>query len=442
MGEVLGGGGEHHGTVPLFVAALLRPAVYTRWLHLAMGGVFAGACVMVVPGFDESLPRTLLFCLISPLPLLALAATVPGTRHAEGAQARWLLKPRDGAEISLAPSRSLYDRRRTGLWLVFRVWLGVAVLALTANGFTLAAQIGFAPFRQGPLQVAGIRVLDSDRLLLGPLLAPPLILALMWTIVAAGALQVRAARALLGPSPAERLAEVEHRAEQLLERNRLAAELHDSIGHALTLTILQAGAARELTATDPAFVHRALTVIEETGRRAMDDLERTLGLLRDVPVGPRARPTLAELDTLLDSARTAGTPILVDVSPRTDDIPGVVSREAYRILQEAVTNALRHAPGRTVAIDVAVDDACLELRVVNPLSARSASPPRQDGKGLRGARERAVLLGGEFSAKPQDDHWIVEARLPLGMGFGLQAVRRDLAGSSYDNSTVTADGRS
>ncbi|MEX5632402.1 sensor histidine kinase [Parafrankia sp. FMc2] len=428
--------------MPIFVAALLRPAVYTRWLHLAMGGVFAGSCVMVVPGFDESLPRTLLFCLISPLPLLVLAAIVPGTRHAEGAQARWLLKPHDGTEISLAPSRSLYDQRRTGLWLVFRVWLGVAVLALTANGFALAVQFGFAPFRQGPLQAAGIRVLDSDRLFLGPLLAPPLVLALMGTIVAAGELQARAARALLGPSPAERLAEVEHRAEQLLERNRLAAELHDSIGHALTLTILQAGAAKQLASTDPAFVHRALTVIEETGRRAMDDLERTVGLLRDAPAGPRARPTLAGLDTLLDGARTAGTPILADVSPRIDDIPGIVSREAYRILQEAVTNALRHAPGNTMTIDVVVDDSCLEMRVVNPLPAGSISPPRQDGKGLRGARERAVLLGGEFSAKPRDDHWIVEARLPLGMGSGPQAMRRGLAGSSYENGVITADGRS
>ncbi|WP_018635741.1 sensor histidine kinase [Parafrankia elaeagni] len=426
--------------MPISVAALLRPAVYTRWLHLAMGGVFAGSCVMVVPGFDESLPRTLLFCLISPLPLLALAAIVPGTRHAEGAQARWLLKPRDGAEISVAPSRSLDDRWRTWLWLVFRVWLGVAVLALTANGLTLALQFGFAPFRQGSLQAAGVRMLDSDRLFLGPFLAPPLVLALMGTIIAAGGLQARAARALLGPSPAERLAEVEHRAEQLLERNRLAAELHDSVGHALTLTILQAGAAKQLASTDPAFVHRALTVIEETGRRAMDDLERTVGLLRDAPAGPRARPTLAELDTLLDGARAAGTPILADVSPRIDSIPGVVSREAYRILQEAVTNALRHVPGAPVAIDIVVDGSCLELRVVNPLPARSTGPPRQDGKGLRGAKERAVLLGGEFSATSRDEHWIVETRLPLDMGSGLQATRGGLASFSRGDSVMAADG--
>ncbi|MCK9896362.1 sensor histidine kinase [Frankia sp. AgB32] len=368
---------------------------------------------MVAPGFSTSLPRTLLMCLISPLPVLALAALLPGTRHAEGIQARWLLRPRDGAEISVDSSRTLSDRRRTGLWLLFRVWFGAVVLALTVNAFSLAGELALAPFREGPLRVSGIRLLDSDSHLLGPLLVPPLVLALMWTVVAAGALDLRAARMFLSPSPAEQLAEVERRAEQLLERNRLAAELHDSIGHALTLAVLQAGAARQLAATDPAFVERALTVIEETGRRAMDDLERTVGILRDAPEGPRARPTLAELDSLLDNARIAGAPIIADITPRVEDIPSVVSREAYRILQEAVTNALRHAPGCAVAIDLNVDDACLELRVANPLLARTPVSSRPGGKGLQGVKERAVLLGGEINARPQGGHWIVEARLPL-----------------------------
>ncbi|SNQ48312.1 Integral membrane sensor signal transduction histidine kinase [Frankia canadensis] len=396
--------------MPILVSLVLRPAVYTRWLHLAMGGIFAGICVMVAPGFDESLATTLLTCLVSPLPVLALAAFVPVTRHAEGVQARLLLKPQDSTRISVARSRTLSDLRRTGLWLLLRVWFGVAVLALTVNAVALAIQLMVAPLRQGPLRTAGIEVLDRDHLLLGPLLVPPLVLVLLWIVVAVGELQVRVAQAFLGPSPAERLAEVEHRAGQLLERNRLAAELHDSIGHALTVTVLQAGAARQVAGADPAFVERALTVIEETGRRAMDDLERTLGILRDTPVGVRARPTLADLDALLDIARAAGAPVTADVSPRIGDIPGVVSQEAYRILQEAVTNALRHAPGCAVVIDIGVDDTCLDLRVVNAMS-RSTTLPR-GGKGLRGLRERAILLGGEFSASRQDDHWTVDVRLP------------------------------
>ncbi|MCK9876524.1 histidine kinase [Frankia sp. Ag45/Mut15] len=404
---------------------------------MATGGIFAGICVMVVPGFGESLPRTLLACLGSPLPVLALAALVPGTRQAEGVQARWLLRPPDSAEIGLAPSRTLTDRWRTGLWLVFRTWFGVVVLAVTVNIAALAGRLGLAPLRSAPLRFAGIRLLGSDYLLLGPILVAPLVLTLLWIVVGAGALDLRVARALLSPSPAERLAQAEQRAEQLLERNRLAAELHDSLGHALTVTVLQAGAARQVAATDPAFVQRALTAIEEAGRRALDDLERTLGILRDAPVEARARPALGELDALLDAARIAGTPILADVEPRVADIPGIVSREAYRILQEAVTNALRHAPGCPMTINVGVDGPQLRLRAVNPLPAGSGSPPRQNGKGLRGARERAVLLGGEFDAKSQENHWIVEARLPLGTQPGSASTSRTTARSRYDTAPGT-----
>ncbi|MCM3886668.1 sensor histidine kinase [Frankia sp. R82] len=408
--------------MPVLVSGLFRAAVYTRWLHMATGGVFAGICVMVVPGFSESLPRTLLACFLSPLPVLALAALVPATRRAEGVQARWLLRPPDSAEIGLAPSRTLADRWRTALWLLCRTWFGVAVLTLTVNIAALAGRLGSAPFRPGPLRFAGTRLLAGDRLLLGPVLVAPLVLVLLWAMLGAGALQLRVAQALLGPSPTERLAQAEQRAEQLLERNRLAAELHDSLGHALTVTVLQAAAARQVATTDPAFVHRALTAIEEVGRRAMDDLERTLAILRDAPE-PRARPTLGELDALLDVARIAGTPIVADVAVRVAGISAVVSREAYRILQEAVTNALRHAPGCPMTIDVAVEGPLLRLRAVNPLPTGSVRPARHDGKGLRGAKERAVLLGGEFEVTSQESHWIVEARLPLGVRFGVPSAR-------------------
>src|SRR5205814_109735 len=129
-----------------------------------------------------------------------------------------------------------------------------------------------------------------------------------WLVVWAGRLQLALAVRLLGPSPAERLAEAELRAERLLERNRLARELHDSIGHALTVTVLQAGAAREVA--DPAFVAKALEVIEETGRQAMEDLERTLVLLREAPEGAvTERPGIEQLPGLFETARAAGSPV-------------------------------------------------------------------------------------------------------------------------------------
>ena len=136
---------------------------------------------------------------------------------------------------------------------------------------------------------------------------------------------------------------MEARNEQLLERTRIARELHDAIGHALTISVMQAGAAR--AANDPAFTEQALSAIENTGRAALEDLDRVLLVLRE-SLGPASgRPTLAELDRLLDSARTSGATVTTDVSGSLEQIPVPVSQEGYRILQEALTNALRHGRG-------------------------------------------------------------------------------------------------
>ncbi|MFJ7243937.1 sensor histidine kinase [Kitasatospora sp. NPDC098652] len=235
---------------------------------------------------------------------------------------------------------------------------------------------------------------------------------------------------LLGPSPAERLAEAELRAERLLERNRLARELHDSIGHALTVTVLQAGAAREVG--DPAFAAKALEVIEETGRQAMEDLERTLVLLRETPAGGAARngaateqPGIDQLPALFDTARAAGSPVEASIEIPAGVLPGVLSRESYRIVQEGVTNALKYAPGQPVDVQIAVREGQLELRCANRLvAAPSRGGPgrvgsRRGGKGLRGIRERAALLGGEAMVGAGGDggaEWVLDVRLPLRLG--------------------------
>ncbi|NEB77012.1 two-component sensor histidine kinase, partial [Streptomyces sp. SID14478] len=169
-------------------------------------------------------------------------------------------------------------------------------------------------------------------------------------VVGAGRLMTRAAPLLLGPSAAERLAALEERTEQLLERNRMARELHDSIGHALTVAVVQAGAAR--AAGDPAFTQRALGAIEETGRAALEDLERVLVVLREAERPASSRPTLQDADRLLDSARASGAKVEVAVSGPLEKVPGPVSREGYRILQEALTNVLRHSG--TVPVRVAL----------------------------------------------------------------------------------------
>ncbi|MGW3231628.1 sensor histidine kinase [Kitasatospora sp. NPDC001095] len=387
--------------VPRLVAPLVAGATYARLLHLLVGWIFAGVVLMVYPGtYHKGVGGILMASVSTDVVLLALAALIPAARRAEGVQARLLLVPDREEDIATEPSRSWADRRRTAGWLIGRVALGSAV------GFPVVFGIA------GAFE----RLTGPDVLWYLPF-TPLAALGLGWFLVYAGRLQLAMAVRLLGPSSAERLAEAELRAERLLERNRLARELHDSIGHALTVTVLQAGAAREVG--DPAFVAKALEVIEETGRQAMEDLERTLVLLRETPAGANGaateQPGIDQLPALFDTARAAGSPVEARIEVPPGTLPGVLSRESYRIVQEGVTNALKYAPGEPIDIRIAVRDGQLELRCANRPLGSGRSPAgadrpaaygagrgatRKGGKGLRGIRERATLLGGEATAGP------------------------------------------
>lgn len=175
------------------------------------------------------------------------------------------------------------------------------------------------------------------------------------------------------------------------------------------MAVVQAGAAR--AAKDPAFTDRALDAIEETGRSALEDLERVLGILRESQRPVSSRPTLTDADRLLESARASGAKVDVDVTGPLDTVPGPVSREGYRILQESLTNVLRHAGAVPVRVRIEVDDSSLGLEVRNPLTADIPRPGR--GSGLRGIRERAALLGGRAHTGPDQGDWQVQVELPL-----------------------------
>ncbi|MFJ9839594.1 sensor histidine kinase [Kitasatospora sp. NPDC101155] len=399
--------------LPRLLAPLVAGATYARLLHLLVGWIFAGVVLLVYPGtYQKSLGEILAGAVWLDTVLLALVALIPAARRAEGVQARLLLVPDREEDIAVEPSRTWADRRRTAGWLIGRVVLGSVIGFATVWGLTPAFNLLTGPH--------GLWYLP---------LAPALAIGYGWLVVWAGRLQLVMAARLLGPSPAERLAEAELRAERLLERNRLARELHDSIGHALTVTVLQAGAAREVG--DPAFVAKALEVIEETGRQAMEDLERTLVLLRESPAGAAGgaateQPGVDQLPVLFDTARAAGSQVeaLVDLSE--GKLPGVLSRESYRIVQEGVTNALKYAPGEPISIRIGVRGGQLELRCANAMSAgggvaarNPAAGARKGGKGLRGIRERATLLGGEATAGASQDcsgEWVLHVRLPLRLG--------------------------
>ncbi|GGL87629.1 two-component sensor histidine kinase [Streptomyces fumigatiscleroticus] len=385
---------------------LLRPftraVTYTRWLHLFIALVWPAMWLFV----EDKWTYPAAACVV-----LAFAGLIPAMRVVEGFQARLLLTGHrtdgDSTDIVVAPSATWADRGRLVVWLETRVLLGGLVSKLTVQ--LLLEAIDLVVVARGGTQ-------DGDAFLRLPghhwwyaLLSPLPLVLLAAVVVGGGELITRIARRLLGPSPAERLAALEERTEQLLERNRIARELHDSIGHALTVAVVQAGAAR--AAGDPAFTDRALVAIEETGRAALEDLERVLGVLRETGRPVSSRPTLADADRLLQSARASGAKVDAEVTGPVDTVPGPVSREGYRILQEALTNVLRHAGAVPVRVRIDVADGRLGLETRNPLTAAIPGPGR--GSGLRGIRERAALLGGEAWTGPDAGDWQVRVELPL-----------------------------
>ncbi|WP_318204726.1 sensor histidine kinase [Streptomyces sp. SCL15-4] len=377
---------------------LLRATTYTRLLHLWVPMLMVSVWLFI----DPTTPWM-------PALFLVPLGLVPAMRRGEGIQALLMLTPGEPEPgISQAPAANWRDRLRTVLWLELRMLLGGAAVFASVWLPILTFELAQCAWGGAP---AGILLLDR----LPPhrawaLLAPLPLLVFYGVAVGLGELITAAARRLLGPSAAERLAALEERTEQLLERTRIARELHDSIGHALTLAVVQAGAAR--AAGDPEFTDRALGAIEETGRAALEDLERVLGVLREAERPVSARPTLADAGRLLESARASGAKIDAEVTGPVEAVPGPVSREGYRILQEALTNVLRHAGAVPVRARVRVTGGALVLEVRNPLPGAIPGPGR--GSGLRGIRERAGLLGGTAVTGPEEGDWRVRVELPLG----------------------------
>ncbi|GAA0372742.1 histidine kinase [Actinoallomurus spadix] len=403
--------------MPGLLSPLTRAVTYTRWLHLLMGAIVPLSCAMIYPGLSRPTASDWALVPVLPIPLILAVALVPGIRRAEGLQARLMLFPGAHARvrseedpgISAAPSTSWSQRARTGAWLLLRVEAGLAVAAVTEQ--LLAFTLSFAGAAAGEPDVADSLVPVSGTGWAYALLIPVSLLALAVVVTGAGALMARAARRLLGPSAKERLAALEERTERLLERDRIARELHDSLGHALTLAVVQAGAAR--ASADPGFTDRALETIEETGRAALEDLERVLMVLRDTGRSAAARPALGEADRLLDSARSSGAQVDAEVTGPLDRVPGPVSREGYRILQEALTNVLRHAGSVPVRVRIVVEEKRLRLEVRNPLTAAASASGASGGSGLRGVRERAAFLGGEARAGRDGGDWLLHVDLPI-----------------------------
>ncbi len=204
------------------------------------------------------------------------------------------------------------------------------------------------------------------------------------------------------------------------ERTRIARELHDVVAHSLTVMVALADGARAATPGDPEGAARALDALTETGRSALADMRRVLGVLREPGDDAPLEPEPGEgLDELVERFRAAGLPVRLVRSGTLEGLPVAVRRSVWRIVQESLTNVLRHAAGSPlVLVELArVADAAgdrVELVVTNesvPTSAASASVGT--GRGILGMRERAASLGGSVEAGAHERGWQVRAVLPV-----------------------------
>lgn len=242
-------------------------------------------------------------------------------------------------------------------------------------------------------------------------LVPVLLVAPVW--LAGSAMRRREQRA-------DRL-ESERDASLRAERARIARELHDVVTHSVSLMVLQAGAARQIMGQDESRSRAMLESVEASGRSALEELRRMLGLLSDAdgdsPLSPA--PGVAEIPALVEQVREAGLSVQLCVEGRPRAVSGGVAIAAYRIVQEALTNVVKHAGGAQSRVVLRWGDGALELEIVD---GGAVDGPRREplegkteaGRGLAGMRERASMYGGTLEARPEPERgFVVHARIPL-----------------------------
>ncbi|MFI5664785.1 sensor histidine kinase [Streptomyces sp. NPDC051684] len=194
----------------------------------------------------------------------------------------------------------------------------------------------------------------------------------------------------------------------LEERSNIARELHDVVAHHMSVVAIQAEAAPYRVENPPPELEQAFVTIRENAVAALTELRRVLGVVRvessEHTAAPDApQPTLADLDKLLENVREAGLPVTRTVTGAARELPQGVELSAYRIVQEALSNALRHAPGSAAAVEVSYVLGGLGLRIVNGPSTGLVKPSPGAGHGLTGMRERVSMLDGEMTAEGTDD---------------------------------------
>ncbi|HEX3489588.1 MAG TPA: sensor histidine kinase [Streptosporangiaceae bacterium] len=320
-------------------------------------------------------------------------------------------------------------RRRAPLVMWTAIWAGIAVqyvitrhppqnleftLVLLIAAFSLGAQASLRRAAAG-LGISVLLILASEGALLvlhrptgtggSPYIIPVLACWLAGVVV-------RARRQTVALT--ERNAALQRLAGQAAaaERVRIARELHDIVAHHLSVVVLQAAGARASGLATEA----TLAKIENNGRQALAETRRLLGVLREdgqeTGLGPQ--PGVGELATLADTVRAAGLPVDLDIDGDPAALPAAVDLSVYRIVQEALTNVLKHAGPARAQVTIGCADEAVTIEVTDDGTRAASLQPPAGGHGLAGMRERAAIFGGELQAGPRPGGgFAVRARLPL-----------------------------
>jgi signal transduction histidine kinase len=261
------------------------------------------------------------------------------------------------------------------------------------------------------LMAFGLLVQDADPLLATVL--PFVFLVPSW--IAGDTLRTRHVEAARRTEEAER--ELRDREERMAaaaaeERQHVARELHDVIAHGVSVMVIQAGAARRVLRTSPDAAEVCLLAVEATGREAMAELRRFLGALGDDAADGGVAPQqgIAAIPALVDRVGDAGLPVSLEVDGEPVAVPAIVDVTVYRIVQEALTNALRYADRATTVVRLAWEPDRLRVEVLDDGPGAAGTETEGAGRGLAGMRDRVELVGGHVEAEPR-----------LGGGFGVRA---------------------
>jgi signal transduction histidine kinase len=365
--------------------------------------VLVGMVDTVLRSVSAGSPNTSLWFALSAMGVLAIVIVARRRFPFAGPAAYWLL----GAGIAfvdpiLLPSAesffavglatafllgNLRDRRKAGLGLAV-ILASTAILVSEIPGHT-TAEVFFIPLDFAICWFAGFMLHES-----------------------ADQAEAAEARATV----AERDREADALRAVIEERTRIARELHDIVGHSVSVMTVQTSGVRRLLRPEQEQEREALLAVERTGREALAEMRRVVGALRDPRGGPALapQPSLSRIDTLVAHARETGLPVDLEIEGEPVPLPAGVDLTAYRLVQEGLTNTIKHASARHADVRVRYDGDHVEIEVFDDGRGMDGKAATAGGHGLVGMRERVSIYGGELEAGARaEGGYRLRARLPV-----------------------------